>query len=203
MRPPVENHDHVYQQTGPSESPTNSRSAERGSRQAMQIRPDNSDGMVSPPRGVSSNLQQVAPSPDRPLYNKIQTSPVCATSTRLPGLGNQCTQPAMGGSEPICLPTSSHIGQNGGEVAELSMQENHSDCPRLAKHILVLGSSEDVQPHTYVSTQPDQSALSAFQPDSSQEFFKSESAHMAPTASAIKEQGFSEAVAARIEVPER
>ena len=51
----------------------------------------------------------------------------------------------MGGSGRICLPTSSHLGQSGGEVAGLPMQENHSDCSRVAQHALVLGPSDHVQ----------------------------------------------------------
>ena len=53
----------------------------------------------------------------------------------------------MGGSGRICLPTTSHFGQSGGEVAGLSMQENHSDCSRVAQHALVLGSGGHVQPN--------------------------------------------------------
>ena len=53
----------------------------------------------------------------------------------------------MVGSESIHLPTISHIGQVGGEVATLPMQENHSDCSGVAQHALVLGSSGHVQPH--------------------------------------------------------
>ena len=55
-------------------------------------------------------------------------------------LGSQCTQPAMGGSGPICLPTSSHFEQSG-EAAGLPMQEYHSDSYGVAQHALVLGSS--------------------------------------------------------------
>ena len=66
------------------------------------------------------------------------------------------------------------------------MQENHPDCPGVAQHSLVLGPSGHVQPN---SPELAQSA----QP---------KSPCMAPRASAIKEQGFSEAVAARIEAPE-
>ena len=51
---------------------------------------------------------------------------------------------AMGGSGCIYLPTSSHFGQSGGEVAGLPMQENSSDCSRVAQHALVLGSSSHV-----------------------------------------------------------
>ena len=103
----------------------------------------------------------------------------------------------MGGPGSICLPTS-HYGQIG-EVAELPMQENHSDCSGVAQHSLVLGSSDHVQPNPTESAQP---AHSVIQSDSPQESVKPKSACMAPTTSAIKEQGFSEAVAARIETPQ-
>ena len=51
--------------------------------------------------------------------------PVCVTSSGPPGMGSGCTQPIMGKSGPICLPTSSHLGQSGGEVAGLPMQQDH------------------------------------------------------------------------------
>ena len=114
----VENPNLVYQQTGYSQSPTHSKPAECGSRHAIQARPDNSNRMVCPPRRLPGNMQQVAPALDRPFCDRVQqqTGSVCVTSARHPG------------SRPLCLPTSSHIGQSGGEVAGLPMQENHSDC---------------------------------------------------------------------------
>ena len=72
---------------------------------------------------------------------------VCITGTGSPGHSSGCTQSAMGGSGRICLPTSSHIGQSGGEVEGLPMQENHSDCSGVAQHALVLRSSGHVQPN--------------------------------------------------------
>ena len=42
----------------------------------------------------------------------------------------------MGGPGRICLPTSTHLGQSGGEVAGLHMQQNHSDCSGVAQHAL-------------------------------------------------------------------
>ena len=83
------------------------------------------------------------------------------------------------------------------------MQENHSDCPGLAQHGLVLGLGEHVQPSSPQSAQPAQPVNSTLQSDPSQESDKSESACMAPRATAIKQQGFSEVVAARIEAPQR
>ena len=101
-------------------------------------------------------MQQVVQASDRPFCNKVQqqVSPVCVTSVRLTGLGSGCTQSAMGGFEPICLPTSKHIGQSGREVTGLPMQENHSDCSGVAQHVLVLGSIGHVLPNPTESAEP-------------------------------------------------
>ena len=83
------------------------------------------------------------------------------------------------------------------------MQQNLTDCTRMAQHALVLGSSGNVQPDPTVSAQHTTLSVSAIQPGPSQEPVESEPACLASRASAIKEQGFSEAVAARIEAPQR
>ena len=70
----------------------------------------------------------------------------------------------------------------------------------MAQHALVLGSSSYVHPNP---TEPAQPVDTALQSDPSQKSDKSKSPCMAPRASAIKEQGFSEAVVARIEAPQR
>ena len=70
----------------------------------------------------------------------------------------------------------------------------------MAQHALILGSSCHIQPDPYV---PAQSVDSAIQSDSTQESFKLKSACLASRTSAVKEQGFSEAVAARIKSPQR
>ena len=68
---------------------------------------------------------------------------------------------------------------------------------------IILGSSGNVQSNPTVSAQHTKLSVSAFQPGPSQEPVQSEPTCLAPRASAIKEQGFSEAVAARIEAPQR
>ena len=198
----LENLDLVYQTSSNSQSLTHSGPTERGSRQAILFRPDHSNRMVPPSRGFPSYMQQVAPAPDRPICHEVQqrVTSVCVTSTGSLSSNSGCTQFPMGGSGCICLPTISHLGQSGGEVAGLHMQENHSDCSGVAQHTLVLGSNDHVQSDP---TQPAQPVNTATQSDPSQKSDKSKSPCMAPRAIAIKEQGFSEAVAARIEAPQR
>ena len=109
----------------------------------------------------------------------------------------------MGGPECIRLSTDRHIGQSGGEATGLPVQKTHSDYPGVAQHALVLGLGKHVQPGPSQPTQPAQSANTALQSDPSQKSDKSKSPCLAPRATRIKEQGFSEAVAARIEAPQR
>ena len=149
--PSVENPDLVYQETGNTQSSTHPRLAECDSRQAIQTRSNHSNRMVPSSRGLPSHLFLVAPAPSGPVCHQVQqqTSTVCFTSSRPPSMGSGCTQPVLGGSGSICLPTSS-----GGEVAGLAMQQNNSDCTGLAQHALVLGPSGHVQPDPTVPTQP-------------------------------------------------
>ena len=64
----------------------------------------------------------MAPASDRFICHKVQqVISVCVTSTGAPGLGSGRTQSSVGGSGSICLPTSCHLGQSGGEVAGAPM----------------------------------------------------------------------------------
>ena len=158
--------------------------------------------MVASSRGFPNYMQKVASTSDRSICHEVQqqVTSVCITSPGLPGSSGRCTQSPMGGSGRVCLSTSSHLGQSGGEVTGLSLHENHFDCSGVAKHALVLGSSDHVQPDP---TEPAQPVDTTFQSDPSQKSDKPKSPCMAPRATAIKEQGFSEAVATRIEAPQR
>ena len=81
-----------------------------------------------------------------------------------PGMGSGCTSACHGKSGPICLPTRSHLGQSSREVTGLPLQQDHSDCTRVAQHALVLGSSGNVQSDPSVSAQPARSGAT-IQPD--------------------------------------
>ena len=120
-------------------------------------------------------MQQVAPAQNRLICHEVQqqVASVCVTGTRSPGHSSGCAQSAMVGSESIHLPTISHIGQSGGEVARLPMQENHSDCSGVAHHALVLGSSGHVQQNPTEPAQSAQPVDTTIQSDPSQKSDKS------------------------------
>ena len=150
-------------------------------------------------------MQQVAPTSGRSVCHEIQpqVASVCVPSSGPPGFSSGCTHSAMGRAGCICLSTDRHLGQSGGKVIGLPVPETHSDCPGVAQHALVLGLSGHVQSNSSQSANSAQFVDTALQSDPSQKSDKSKSPCMAPRATAIKEQGFSEAVAARIEAPQR
>ena len=205
LRTSLEDLDLVYQKSSNPQSPTYLRPAECSSRQAIQARPNHSDRVVPPPRGFSDCMQQVAPTSSGLVCHEVQqqVTPVCVTGTRSSGHGNRCAQPAMGGSGCLCLPASSHLRQSGGEVAGHPMQENHSNCPGVAEHTLVLGSASHVQSNPIEPAFPAHPFNTTFESDPSQKFDEPKSPCLAPRATAIKKQGFSKAVAERIEAPQR
>ena len=81
------NLDLVHQKSSNSQSPTHSRPAECGSRQAIQARPDHPNRVVSPSGGFPSNMQQMAPASTRPICRVVQqVAFVCVTGTKSPAL---------------------------------------------------------------------------------------------------------------------
>ena len=202
---PLENTNLVYQTKGNPQSPTYPRPSKCDSRQAIQAWSDHPDGVVSPSRGLSRDMQKVAPTSSGFVCHKVQqqVAPICVTSTGPPGYSSGRTQSAMGGSGRICLPTNSHSGQSGGEVAEHPMQKDHFDRPGVAEHVLVLGSGNHVHSNPSESTLSAKPPVTAIQSDPSPKSDKPESPCMASRAKAIKKQGFSKAVAERIEAPQR
>ena len=203
--PPMENLDLVHREAGDSESTTHSRPPKCSGRQIVQIGSDHPNRMVPPSRNLPSPVRQVASASNRSICYEVQqqAAPVRITGTGPQGHCSGCTQFVMGRPGRLRLPTNSHFGQSGGEVARLPVPEVDHHCPGVAQHDMVLGPSGDVQPDTIASTSVAEPSDSAIQSDPSQEPNKPKSPHMAPRATAIKEQGFSESVATRIEAPQR
>ena len=195
----------MFQQSSHPQSPTHPRPSKCCSRQAIQTGPDHSNRVVPPTGGLSYDMQKVAPASSGLICHEVQQEviPVCVTGSRSPGYSHRCPQSALGGSGRVCLPTNSHSGQSSGEVAEHPMQENDSNCPGVAEHALVLGPGSHVQSNPIEPTLSAQPANTAIQSDPSQKSDESEPPCLAPRAAAIKKQGFSKAVAERIEAPQR
>ena len=188
LRASLENLDLVFQQSSHSQSPTHPRPSECCRRQAIQTGTDHSNGVVPPSTSFSYDMQEVAPASSGLIRHEVQQEiiPVCVTSSGPPGHGRRCPQFVLGGSGRIRLPTSSHSGQSGGEVAVHPMQETDSDCPGVAKHALVLGPGSHVQSNPIEPTLSAQLANTAIQSDPSQKSVQPEPPCLAPRASAIK-----------------
>ena len=141
--PTVENPVLVYQAAGNPQGTSHARLAERDSRQAIQTWPDHSNRVVTSSRSVPSHMLLVASASSGPVCHQVQqqTATVFVTGPRSPGMGSGCTQPFLGGPGPIRLSTSSHLGQSGGEVTGLPLQQDNTDCPRTV-FFLALGSGK-------------------------------------------------------------
>ena len=161
----------VHKKTGNPQSPTYPRSSQCDSRQIIPIGSDHPNRMVPQSGDFSSNMQLVAHPSSGSVCHKVQqqTPTVCVTRPRSPGLGSGCSQPVLGGTGPVCLPTSSHLGQSGGEVTGLPLQQDHLDCPMVAQHALVLGSSGTVQSDFLVPAQHTRLSVSTIQPGPTQD----------------------------------
>ena len=72
MCPSVENPDMVFLETGDSRGLTHSRLAECGSRLAIKTGSNHSNRVVSPSRGFSVDMHQVAPASDRSVCYEVQ-----------------------------------------------------------------------------------------------------------------------------------
>ena len=203
--PIMENLGLVHQDTSDAQNSTHSRPAECGSRQAIQARPDHSNRVVSPSRSFPGYLQQVAPAQvdlfatrfnnKLPLFVSPVPDPLATAVDALSLPWDDL--------DPCAFPSAAILGKVVEKLQDTPCKENHSDYPGVAQHALVLGSGGHVQSSPSNPARRAQSIDTAFQSDPSQESDKPKSPCMAPKASAIKEQGFSEAVAARIEAPQR
>ena len=179
--PTVKNLGLVYLKTSNSQSPTYPRPSECGSRKLSRLgQTIQTEWSLLPEvfQTICSSWHQ----PQIDLCHEVQQQVTSVSPV----------------PDPLATPA-----QSGGEVAGLPIQQNHSDCSGMAQHALVWGSGGHVQPNPIEPAHSAQPADTALQSDPSQKSDKPKSPCMAPRATAIKEQGFSEAVAGRIEAPQR
>ena len=174
-------------------------------RQAVPARTDNSDGMGAPARGFQSPLQEMAQTGNRFVCDKVQsqTSQVCIPGSGQVGLGSRCAESSVERSGRVCLPSDSSPRSSGHKVVGPRLSAAHLDCTRMAQHAMVLGSGQSISSSTSLSATGGELVDSTVQSMSSQKSLQSEPSCLAPRASAIKQAGFSVAVATRIEAPQR
>ena len=139
------------------------------------------------------------------IYNPFQsqTSQVYVTGSGSDSLDSGCSQSFMGESGCVCLSSSIPTQPSNFQVDESRLSQNDSDRPRMAQHSLVLGPGQSIDSDPLQPTAAKGSSDTTIQRSSSQEPQQSEYTCLAPRASSIHEQGFSDEVAARIEAPQR
>ena len=203
--PPVETSGLVPSQRNNPEGKAHSGSPECDSGQTIQAQSGDPDRMVPVPTSVQSLVLQLGPPTGGPLCNPVQpqTSPVCVTGAGSGSLG--CGRPQHTMGESGCLRLSSGLTAQSGDVEGngSGMLKDGPNCPRLAQHALVLGSGQSVRANSFPAPPSQGSRDSASQWPSSQEPSQLKSTCVAPRASCIQEQGFTDEVAARIEAPQR
>ena len=101
------------------------------------------------------------------------------------------------------FPPVSLLPQVISKIKGSGLSQDDSDCPRLAKHALVLGPGGPIRSDPLQPSSDKGPSDSAFQRASSPEPSESQSSCLAPRGSAIRKHGFSEEVATRIEAPQR
>ena len=194
----------VSSQEDSSAGQTHPRSLECHSGQAIPAQSSDPDRVVPVSTGVQSLVLHLGPTTDRSFCHPIQSqaSQVCLSGSGLDSLGGGCSQPVMEQPGRVCF--SSSLPSQSGHIQTgepgLSQDINRSG---LAEHALVLGSDQSIKSDSRQSSLGEGPIDSTVQRPSPQELKSSKSACLAPRASSIRQQGFSEEVAARIEAPQR
>ena len=109
MCSPLETPVLVQSQGNLPESASHSGPAQCDSRQTVLTPSGHSDGVVSSPGCLCSDLPQMASSQGGPICDKVQlqTTSVCVPSPQSQSMGRGCVDPVMGESGPVCLSPSS------------------------------------------------------------------------------------------------
>ena len=184
---------------------THPRSPQHDSGQVVQTRSGDSDRVVPFSTGFQSLVLQMGPASGRPVCNPVQSqaSQVCFSGARPGSLGSGRVESVVGESERLCLSSNLFAQPSNLKGDESRVLQDDPNCSGMAQHALVLGPGRSINTGSPETSVTEGSCTTAFQRSSSQESQQSESACLAPRASVIQEQGFSNEVAARIEAPQR
>ena len=187
----------VSSQEDNSAGQTHSGSLECHSRQAVPAQPGDPDRVVPVSTGVQSLVLQLFATRFNHKLPKFVSPVPDSTAWAVDALSTmeQSGRVRLSSSLPS---QSGHIqtGQSG-------LSQNDLNRSGLAQHALVLGSDQSIKSNSLQASLGEEPVNSTVQRPSPQELESSESACLAPRASSIRRQGFSEEVAARIEAPQR
>ena len=107
------------------------------------------------------------------------------------------------GLDAYAFPSCVSSGQAGLQGTRSRSSSVGPHCPRVAQHALVLGSGQHVCESSCLPSASRESVDPTVQSVSAQRSPRSQPACLAPRASSIQAQGFSDEVATRIEAPQR
>ena len=140
--PPLETSFVVPSQANSAPGKAHSGPLECDSGQVVSTQSDHTDRVVPVSGGVQSVVLSVGPAPGRPVCDPVQpqTSEVCVSGSRSNILGSGCSEPSMGESGCVRLPSSLSSQPSTLESSRSRMPQDDSDGSGVAKHALVLGS---------------------------------------------------------------
>ena len=152
--------------------------------------------------GVQSLVLKMGLATCRPVCNPLQsqTPQVCFTGTGSNSLGSRRPKSTVGKSGCLRLPSSFPARPSNLKGDGSRLSKNDSDCSRVAQHALVLGPGQSIGSDPLQAPTAEGSGDTTLQWASQLETRQSEPTCLAPRASAIQEQGFSDEVAARIKL---
>ena len=203
--PPLETAFLVQSQADSSKGQAHSGKVECDSRQTIQEQAGYSDRMVPPAGSLRPPMCQVAHSSSGSFCNKVQsqTTQVCVSSTRSTGMEGRCSQPELGAYGCLRVPSCVSSGQGGLQDPRLGSSPVGPNCSRVAQHALVPGSGQHVCSDSSLPSTSGEPADPTVQSVSTQRSPRAQPPRLAPRASSIQAQGFSDEVATRIEAPQR
>ena len=203
--PPLETSILVPSQGNSPEGKAHSRSLERDSGQAVQAQSGNPNRVVPGSTGVQSLVLELGSASGGLVCHSAQsqTPQVCVTGSGSDSLGGGRPESSMGKSAGLRFSSSLSAPPSDFQGGGSGLSQNDPDCSGVAQHALVLGPGQSFSSGSLSTSTSKGSGDSAIQQPSSQEPQQFESACLAPRASAIQEQGFTDEVAARIEAPQR
>ena len=202
--PDMENHSLDECQGNPDSGKTHSRESQCFGRFLVKEGQGDSDRMGVESSSVQSDLPLLASTNGRFVCNKVesQATNVCVSCPRQLGLGNRCIEHLLGGSGRLCVLSSGSHSSGDSKDNHLQVQ-NHHDCTRVGRDVLVLGSGGSVHETPSKASFVGESVDSTVQQQTSQQSSLFEPSCLASGVSLEGSRGFSEEVAKRIKEPQR